>query len=281
MRSDSRLESIAIRHLKAPCSGDVAADSARTVEAGACAPIAQKQAVSLVVAGNACIIVMRISFTAIPHVGNGDHDVRRHRQFDQAVKPVALILTGVKVLNFVSECEAFVDTPFGIDNKNIGSYLSLFRMTFEEFVVHLVHIHEYLAYRAAPFLVDLNIEVVVVALSHVEKFWRRSVRSHFAKITGIVGEASDVAQIDLDFCSVFSAQSSFALEIVSELTLKGPFARCGLCGVWVERGQGIGMQIRENRHVVEESGGSAHRPLTAESHVLATFDLNKSAEAAA
>ena len=87
------------------------------------------------------LIVVQVAFSAVPHVADGEHPVRRQRELEQAVCPVALVLLGRQVLQFASQRYLRRELVLGVGDVDVGVHGSA--VPFDNgLIVLLVDVHQ-------------------------------------------------------------------------------------------------------------------------------------------
>ena len=159
---------VGIRNLETVSGRDSATHTTGTIETGTGASIAQHQPVRLKISCNSEVIIMQPCDATVPHIAGGNHQVWSNRQFHQSVEPVAVIIGGCEILHFVAQGKAPVNLPFGLHDEDVGIDATALPFDYR-LIVHLVHVHEILCHCLRPFLLYLQIHIMLICLTHSEK----------------------------------------------------------------------------------------------------------------
>ena len=65
----------------------------------------------------------------------------QHRELEQAVDPVALVLFRVEILHLSAQCESLVEAVFSVGDVYVGVYHATLALD-DSLVIVLVHVHE-------------------------------------------------------------------------------------------------------------------------------------------
>ena len=221
---------------------------------------------------------MGVSLSRIPHVAHGKHQIGQGREFHESVCPVTLILLGPEILQLTSQRELPVDLIFAFSHSDIRLHDT--SLSFDDgLVVTLVHIHQVEFEFLRHLLLHLQVDVLVVEVTHAEETGRIAVgtleRCSMQGFHGFLVQSTYMADVQLHLRAILTAEGSVLLEGIAKLTLEGPFAGCCLRGIGIESRQGVGVLIGKGGHVADKGGCAEQMALRTERHVLAALGLNQ------
>lgn len=248
------LEVVIIRYCHTVACGHETAHTTRAVVTCTGLAIAQLQTVSLVggsdraqkimLAMSALTVINLLIFRVIRHIGiilvaDGEHEVRQYREFEQTIIPVALVLLGLQILGFTTQCHLGTELVFTFCHKDVGFHYTTFTLN-NGLVVELVHIHQVQLERLGELLLQLHVDVLVIYTAKAEELGvitvstHRRVDSFNERFCRRLVDAADIAEVDLQFGAILATKSGATLEGVAKLTLECPFAVGVLCSIGIK-----------------------------------------------
>lgn len=137
----SMSEVIVIRKGETCGSGHIAAYTTRTVVTCTGASIACLYAMLADVIGKETLIVMKLGFSAVPHITDSNHPMRCKGKLQKSISPVTLVLLCGQVLQFTSQCRLWRELILAVGNEDVAVNHSAMSL-YSELIVLLVQIHQ-------------------------------------------------------------------------------------------------------------------------------------------
>ena len=157
------------------------------------------------------------------------------RQFQQSVKPVALIVGSRQILYLGTQGGLRSQLIFTVGNEDVAADHAAFAFD-NGFVVTLVHVHQRQTEVLGPATCQLDVDVLIERLTL----------------------PTDMREIHLDIHAILATQRGLTFEVVAGLCLPSPLAARQLRGVGIEGRQRVGVVLRERWQVVDERRGAYH-----------------------
>ena len=209
--------------------------------------------------------------------------MRRQRELEQAVCPVALVLLGRQVLQFASQRYLRRELVLGVGDVDVGVHGSA--VPFDNgLIVLLVDVHqaelECLRELSRQREVEAAIECFVAPLEELRAVAVGLCDEVFC-IVELPVDSTDIGKIGFHVHAVASAEQRFLLEVIAHFCLISPFAVGELCGIGIDGGQRVGLVLREGRQVIDgrrDADGFRGLASTLERHVFRPFCLQQDAQ---